>query len=383
MTQSIKTLELALRVWEDVCFSQNIAWKYAKEGGNPYHWNLEGAFLHWNEYRDHILNLSPLDSSSYDAGRFSMPEEPSRFYPILKNFPEALANWTTSSRRVYSLSRELAALLTATSLRDLTWRDVSFPFNSFVITLEQPIADSKGFEYDCLLIAKGPVAGMSVLLFGTDFKLYQPHTDKLKERWRALLRKKRFDELYNQFSKSKFLPSSSILGVNVNSLDEPVIDSLRRMFRNTKTVIVRGDIIDNKVKSMEGPFGEVMTHIVVGFCLYLTTLPYGSTYKSDWQAGITPDERRRNPKAIMNRADICSVGSNIRLTTEQIKLIESLGTQANREVSSHFRQGHFRRPPGKGNDPEAKKTVHVSPAFVNRTNLVKGTLPVGAKTTIA
>jgi hypothetical protein len=51
--------------------------------------------------------------------------------------------------------------------------------------------------------------------------------------------------------------------------------------------------------------------------------------------------------------------------------------QARFELSCPFREGHWRRPPGKGDDPTAPRTVHVRPCIVRRDRLPKdgGLLP--------
>lgn len=49
------------------------------------------------------------------------------------------------------------------------------------------------------------------------------------------------------------------------------------------------------------------------------------------------------------------------------------------ELCAHFRRGHWRRPPGQGDDPTASKTVWVRPTLVRRDRLPEGALPGGSE----
>ena len=162
------------------------------------------------------------------------------------------------------------------------------------------------------------------------------------------------------------------------SLDEPVAKAMVRTFRGKKMY----SVLNNKVgpREVSGLHAETLFQIVFGFCLYLSSLPPQSAHRSAWQKALDKHERKANPRGIINEAEVCSVSSTIYLTTEQIELIESQETQAKREICPHFRRGHFRRPPGQGQNPEAPRTVAVAPTFVKRGLHEEGTLAAGAKT---
>ena len=127
---------------------------------------------------------------------------------------------------------------------------------------------------------------------------------------------------------------------------------------------------------------DTLLRVVVGLVLYLKTLPADSRHVSPptqpFRSGL-PDR-----KVITNRWEVCNVTSVIPLTREERVFYGIEGNleqqrQAKRELSCHFREGHWRRPPGKGDDPTAPRTVHVRPCIVRRDRLPKdGGLPAGA-----
>ena len=49
------------------------------------------------------------------------------------------------------------------------------------------------------------------------------------------------------------------------------------------------------------------------------------------------------------------------------------------EATPHFRRGYWSRPPGKGHDPLAVKTVWHRPTLVRADLLPDGALPIGSK----
>lgn len=85
-----------------------------------------------------------------------------------------------------------------------------------------------------------------------------------------------------------------------------------------------------------------------------------------------------------NDADVCTVSSIYRLTPEERKLIgdHAVSRRGTVELCAHFRRGHWRRPPGKGDDPTAEKTVWVRPTLVCRDRLAAGSMPGGNRTDV-
>lgn len=91
-------------------------------------------------------------------------------------------------------------------------------------------------------------------------------------------------------------------------------------------------------------------------------------------------------KAVTDGAEIFSVQCEHTLSEHEYHihaLMREKGiTGAMRELGSHFRSAHWRRPPGKGDDPEASKTVKVRWTLVNEKRLPEKASPRGTCTVV-
>lgn len=101
-------------------------------------------------------------------------------------------------------------------------------------------------------------------------------------------------------------------------------------------------------------------HIAMAMCLYLLSLPA--------KARKQPDERQAGktsmpPMAVGRDATIQTVAFPEHLSQDLRETLRDV--RQGREISAHFRTSHFRRAPGKANDPDAPKTVFVRWAFVS------------------
>ena len=80
-----------------------------------------------------------------------------------------------------------------------------------------------------------------------------------------------------------------------------------------------------------------------------------------------------SPGTVLSEADVCTVTYESILSPEDkrfFNLIQEKGlSQALKEMGTHFRCAHWRRPPGKGDDSSAPKTVHVKSAIVRPDRL--------------
>jgi hypothetical protein len=85
--------------------------------------------------------------------------------------------------------------------------------------------------------------------------------------------------------------------------------------------------------------------------------------------------------SITDEAEVCMVQSHHNFTVEEKAVIHGIicgGGNIAKQISAHFRIGHWRRPPGKGNDPSYPKTVWVRPTLVLRGDLEGPGLPGGS-----
>lgn len=385
MPKLVKRLEQALQVWESTCFlfSLMVQMKSKVSGSSVL---LQGPLAHWAEYRDYLLSLKPLEIQMLQEDRFSFSAEAENVLGPVSGVPFDLACWTIGSRRVYHLSRELSLLLLATSLKDIKWSDFTLPFSSFAITLEEPIFNPQGKSFDCILFGLGTEKIsreriVTLNLLCTDLDLYVPIGAERRTKLLQDLKKGRQDRLtrvldqeFKQegrlyFSRAFFLPEA---------VDANITDSITALYNKT---VSHMRVPGHKYRPEQYPEWDTAMRVICGLCLYLSTLPSRSTHRSDWMK-VDKAERKSNPRAITKQSEVCYVSSTIRIQDSEVGILAESNRRGFLEVSAHFVQGHWRRPPGEGQNPMAKKTVWVHPYFVHKDKLEQGQLPGGAETII-
>ena len=384
-------LELVLAMWEDYWRVMDLENQMATAAGTEPMYAREGALINAPRFRDFLLSLL-----SY-AGKVSV--EP--FFgkeiraPAGMNVDAVaveLATWCWKSRRIYSIDTELQALLAATSLKDVIWDDIRLPFDSFGIQLAQPICMTDGTKYDFVLISRhmaqfqpSKEIKMAVLfiLFSTKRNEYMPLTQSQLNELQALIQQRKWRKADTLRYKLQLhiLRCLEDFGVVVPEDEirckEVTCLAAYLMEQHASELSERRASVAESTRAWDEMF-----RVVVGLALYLQTLPPGSPHVSPpstpFRSGL-PDR-----KVITNRWEVCNVTSVIPLTREERIFYGIEGNleqqrQAKHELSCHFREGHWRRPPGKGDDPTAPRTVHVRPCIVRRDRLPKdGGLPGGA-----
>lgn len=382
----VERLEYALRAWEDYYFIFNATSKLQKATGQnlgispiPY----IGAVRHWAELRKHLLTIRNIQQ--FDIRKFMLPTEVSQKLPtdwprLMSHFPGELAVWIWESRRVFRITKELQVLLGATLLDDVRWCDVSWPFSSFVVLLDIPIESPYDCEYDCILVSSYSVPDepegvvsfriMSTLLNESQ-RVISP---KKQRRLTRLIREKKWQEASVLLANHK-LPRLPVDPFYV-SVDEkrPVVDSLAEVS------------CGRRLTNLEAPHWDIAAQLVVGFCLYLNTLPPGTSHKSDWKP-VPESLVKPNPNSITDESQICSVSSIVKLQKKDLELIGIDGPQSSHrtfyELCAHFRRGHWRRRPGEGHDPDAPRTVWVRPTLVRRDRLQEGAIVGGSENVVS
>jgi hypothetical protein len=151
MKYLVRRLDQALRLWEDTCYMTNrlgTLERYLVAMGQKLDGELEsldGAITSWNDFRGDLLRGIDLTEAhnKYCSGPLVSP---------LHSFPVSLNEWSRNSRRVFHLTEELLTLLSLTSLDGVRWSEVHWPFESFLVTLDQPLVDENGTSFDAILL---------------------------------------------------------------------------------------------------------------------------------------------------------------------------------------------------------------------------------------
>ena len=379
--QALPPLERLLCHWEDYWLLEKLLMQVenARGGRRPY--GYTGAIQNAHRFRDFLIQMGN-SPSGLTVSDFAPPigHEMDGNREALGAMPLIMSTWCFHSRRIYCIDAGLQELLQATSLTGILWSDVEFPFTSFAVQLARPITESEyGLNHDLLIVSLYELAGTQVLdiwlvptaKVGPLFSDSREDLEQLAERqqWDRLL-----ERLRGPISR---LPDYSIrrwYGPKDTLLPKLVSDTLAHWSALATSVA-------NDYYCEHQHLNSIVMRLVAGLPLYLKSLPPGSPHVSPptkpFRSGL-PDR-----KVITNRWEVCNVTSVIPLTREErvfygIEGNQEEQRQAKYELSCHFREGHWRRPPGRGDDPTAPRTVHVRPCIVRRDRLPKdGGLPAG------
>lgn len=380
-----------LNGWEDFWYlTERFEHLRARDEGRPI--LLDGALRHWRELRPTLLQLhgmTGIEERSQVMDSFLPPQSLIRRPGWLNRFsrlmlyPQQLAEWCWRSRRVYRIDSDLQSVLGATSLEGVSWKDITPPFDCFAIELDRPLIHpqlpGEEFEFvmvDCLFGSFG------LSLFSNGYRKYVPLTPFAKSRLSGRHEARRTSMLL-----ANLTALFQVVSVKLPSVveDERVLDTAERWEQDTRahcendpelSFLVRAAPVEASVALI-----SQLCRIVAGFCLYLKSLPPTSRHVSAFR---TPNRSGRpDRKAITDGAQVCTVGSIYTLSEEERVLMGAKGSTAERaryELSWHFREGHWRRAPGRGNDANAPRTVHVRPTIVRKDRRPEdGGLPAGAE----
>jgi len=387
MAYLVERIEKCLRAWEDLWFLVEAGSRAMIALGKPPVMDLrEPVLQNAPKFRKKLLKnrqnpvniLDFLPSKLWDQTIYALP-----------NFASQIAPWCMHSRRLYFIREDLQAVLNATSLDGVTWEDIYFPFPSFVVCLQKPLKDKSSNDYDLVMVTTTnheqiggheiPVIDFTYI--GKACDSYQPLSFANRENIRYRMEK-------GQWEHTRQL----VLGF-MKKIDSPHKPFVRSFFfgftseSRALEVMSTAQMISDNVKKDQGSLwaddvelNNSAVRVIAGMCLYLKTLPFGSPHQSEWRP--VPRSGLPDPRAISNEAQVCTVSSCYKLTTEERVVLGLEGTieqRASYELSCHFRQGHWRRAPGLGHDPNAPKTVHVRPCIVRKDRLREGELPGGSQ----
>lgn len=378
--EALRRLEQTLVIWEDRFFVDGLfaerGWLGLEDSGRkiPY----VGALRNSGLLRAHLLAVG--SGETFDRSLFEMHNTDmlEMYGEGVLSLPRRLANWTSNSRRIFQMTRELQALLSGMSMDNITWSEILLPFDTFMIALPQPIyVHEKHFDAILVDMERGDDDHLSLALYSTALSEYRPLSSYDKAQWRKSVHKQSASLITR---RAEFTERTNLLGIL--SCVCTAYTSLLNTKKASSTITIQDQILgDGSSKDAVDAYGEAF-RLVAALCLYLTCLPVGSPHSSGWHAPPRLT-KNRDPRAISDRAQVCEVKSMFTLTAEEqdIYLAPSMHPgHMRQELSSKMVRGHFRRPPGKGDDPTAKKTVTVKPYPVRVDRLGPGEMQGGSLT---
>ena len=319
---------------------------------------------------------------------------------LYTHFPYELFQWNRASRRAFHLPHSLEAMLAAAELPDMTWDDVLWPFESFIVTVEKPIVvhhplDGTKQKFDTILVTKSNSAtGGKVHLRW----IHTPQSEGKKlgltvqeiKRFRTLLGKgkipeaaKLWDRRYKEIHK--FYPFQ--IGSQNVELEIEWGKSQKLITEADELYTHLGAALDWQGQPLKyddagsKTFFEslsVTLRIVVGWMLYLESMKREST---EWRPGQKHKTRLMSggsPSVIIEPENVCTIVGEGRIKCSE--LTSERGTRCSKGyVRPHWRRAHYRRPAG--SSPTAQKTQRVPPVLV-RADLVPLYGIVGGTNTI-
>ncbi len=375
----VERIEQALRLWEDALYLHQMAVTALNNGVVDL--SQFAMLWYWREFRDFLLHAD--ENTPFDEDRFSVRAFTGKRLPDFcdgdllaeADFDaRAFFAWVTCSRRVYHLDREMTHLLSNTSLHTLTWNEIKIPFNGFAITLEKPLFSGE-MAIDCLLVWRDQNTGdIWISGYQQDLEKWAPIGRNQKQKFVRQIRRRQWGKIVNAVSpKVNRLASCGAQSIHLPTLSvsNSVTGTANHLRAEMHSV---GERIGDREEN-----ADQFYQLVGSLCLYLSSLPPDSSHVESRE-----HKRSRNldRRAIVWEADIATVVNCYELTDEEHEWLEDGTSRERYELSAHWRRGHWRRPKGKGDDPDAKKTVWVRPTLVRKDRLPPGGQPGGTRVNI-
>lgn len=386
MTEKLMRLEALLRMWEDRCFMASLGVRVQLATRQPVACPLEGPLVHWRDLRSYLLGYRA--GQPFDSTRFLGSFATQRFINPDTNTPLELASWSADSRRAFRMSGDLQLLLEATDLGDFSLSEIPWPFGSFAIVLENPIDCSGGVLADVILVTTcykvlngaSSLVQIHLLPQAMDEREFLP-THAIRDLEDAVMHRRgpRFSKLMDRWGNAAHSLLRTIFSIDMRS-DAPVTGSA---FNAAMGAWGPRAVHNLNPDITSYPHWDAAVRLVAGLCFYLKSLPAQSGHVSTW---TRPASATTDWQAVINTAQVCSLSSAHTLTAEEHQDLRDAVDEERRgstyQVRAHFRRGHWRRAPGKGDDPNSPRVVHVRPTLVRRDRLPEGAAPGGTETRI-
>lgn len=379
----VAQLEGALRVYEDYfCLLSRMSSLERDQSGGLTSAGKSAALANWYKLRSFLLSIHRREEQIVDdileyvaPTSFMQAIQNKGEYFFLYTLPLYLAAWSMKSRRVYKLSRDVQKLLELTSLEGVTWQDLILPFECFAIELSDSLTNPLGLKSDFILVSQSEVTSLSST--GNDIYLIGLQED-LKDYKRQLHYEDEQSIASSCSSKQNRKEQASLRKIYKHI---PRPDAYRTVVPGGKldSPLSKVPLLASNLGSAEQVHDDRVLRIVFGFSLYLKSLPSNSEC-------ISGSERKiflsgKDGSVITDPAEVLAVNAVSPLTRDEKIYLGLEGSDRERkelQMSCHWRAGHWRRPPGKGSDPNAAKTVHVRPTLVRKDRLPDVGLPGGA-----
>lgn len=372
-TPRLHTLEKALQAWEEHWFLAKLNIDYAKKVRTQAHFPETGPVLNYGSFRQFLLSLHSR-TPDMELDDFSLPRDHPDAGMWLDELPEALAHWCYQSRRIYTLSQELMLLLESTSLENVTLDDIEVPFPCYAVALPHGMSDSRGrqFRFCVLSIFENDDERrfLKLWIFSEDHERFEPsYTKRERNELFKKLRRGKIDYLTRFFQRESERKEPKGLTLTMPLEEDAPIAGYCQTMRERYEIPAERHFTET-----EDQLADHMLRIALGLSLYLQSKPG----QEPSACSTRPVERADyGPAAVTDAGDVCHVQNTITLSAETRAFLDHRrGSHGSPQC--HFREGHWRRPPGTAHDPQQPKTVWVCPTIVRADRLDNEELPAGA-----
>jgi hypothetical protein len=405
MGKRIARLEQALIVWEDTCYLQKRISKFTPESTKilvdmPDH---NGPLVHYREFRDHVIHDSV--KGNFDIERFTFFRYNQESIVTNCAIPTALFAWNHCSRRVFHLDHNLQTLLSATSMDGVFWNEIKWPFQSFVIELSDPLADSNGKLYDYIIVGEiGKICNVfknkegrivSVVLLPQELENYKPLNKKKIERiFKREIREDmiklvlKWQRLALDYKESfAFLFSDN--PKNSLAVNKPYEESAKYFNEHFRPKGLRklAEQVGIEMPPIEDEYSsyslfDKAKHLIASVCLFLETLPPKKTIETNQIEKRKKDEINVGLPCVSIAEEIFQLQSESILSREtQETVAEIIRSRSSRDVRPHWRRGHWRRIWGSKENVSAPR-IWIRPCLVNKEKLPPNSVPLASQSNL-
>ena len=380
-----KRMEEMLNNWETNYFFQEII----KFNRNPF--LKEMACPDINKLRNALLKASGneiLDVSFSEIVPANPMDEEDVIFTEAISVLLNLVSWNRHSRRVFHLSSDMQMLLDATSLKNIKWEHVKFPFDTFVVGLDTPLRDDSGTLYDAFLFSRtDELLDDPTVVPKWELKLL-PQTLSTAKRLKENDVKKILKSINGSedefrhglnYGVDKYLkPENDIQMLLVEEIEPSSLHG-----KNVTDFLERLNDSENILKNH--PLDSAF-HILINLCLYLENFP-SSAVKTPVKKSRDKKKKRGQIKGsqksfVDDSENLFTVLCQFKMKKEEIKKLANFVrvSKNSHEIRAHWRRAHWRRKPNCGHIPfEHAPKDWIPMKFVNAHKLPPNSLPLATE----
>jgi len=442
MAELITEMENMLRVWKIEFLLAEVEHHLAKHNGQTPYYPLIGPMVHHRTLERAILRCwSPHFDWQEFHDRYICEKLVSQQVEMndLTNVPLSLLCWAQSPRRVFDLRSDVCNFLNRVSVDRVRWKDIIWPFDRFILRLEQPIKgrhltselvprkigsrvldlEVREMTYDTILVYFYDVIGcnsqkvlefrlLPTLLADLDLHSKQEVTEieralkavkkksskNNEKRWQKL--KNLLLQACNRLDVTFPLPTFTVAWTEEVKNSTVATPFLSLANKGRQEMVEEGiNIISNQRFGKMPEEADTALRYIVGLCLLLGTR-IGRAEERDWQpyqrqvqSGDNGNSQGQSRPPGWNYRGTISEPDLIHYVLAKQKLhdvIQTLNRPARQTAGKtqvpRWVPAHQRRPAGFGHIPGYPKTVEVESYIANAHLLLEGELYGGGITVI-